>query len=215
MMGSLGMLGVLGASVVIVIILAAIAGGNGGSPLVLKEFKLNGNDEEFLIIRGRAAGILSWVLSLCGIDPVTSLICTRQAARFETSAIRYGKETKNISLAAVSCVASGIKKPFPLLVLGVLFAVGSIIGAIATNSFVFFCVGLVIGAVFLVLYGLNKTMRFSIYTGGDRPIASITIKKSVIEGQSIDPVKYEAAAGTLNKAVLNARKQTVAVKMAQ
>jgi hypothetical protein len=45
-------------------------------------------------------------------------------------------------------------------------------------------------------------MLFSIYTGGDKPIATIRVKKSIIEGQSIDEHQYEFAAHALNKAVL-------------
>jgi hypothetical protein len=61
---------------------------------------------------------------------------------------------------------------------------------------------LIVGAIFLFLYSLKKTIFFSVYNGGDKPIATICIKKSIIEGQNIDEQKNEAAANALNKVVL-------------
>ncbi|MDR2619297.1 MAG: hypothetical protein LBC62_10545 [Treponema sp.] len=191
--------------VVIVIILAALIGKNKGGPvLVLKKFNLNENEDEFLHIEGRASGFLSWILSLCGIDPLTSLVCNKQSIKFEESSIRQGKKTLNIPLVAVTGVSSGINKPFGLLVLGVVFILGGILGAILMRSgkAAVFLGGLIVGAVFILFYSLKKTVVFSVYNGGDKPAATICIKKSIIEGQSIDEKKYESAARILNKAVL-------------
>ena len=194
------------ALVIIVIILAVVAIGknNSSQVLVLKEFKLNEKEDEFLIIKGRTSGLLGWILSLCGIDPETTLTCNKRSIKYEMSAIRFGKQTLNIPLVAVTCVSSGIHKPFSLLVLGVVFVLGGIISSILLNSFSVFMIGLIIGAVFLIIYYLNKTMRFSIFCGGDKdkPMATINLKKSIIEGQNIDDVKYASAAGAINKAVL-------------
>jgi hypothetical protein len=194
---------------VIAIVLIAIIGGKNASPvLVLKKFTLNENKDEFLKIEGRASGIISWILSLCGIDPVSSLSCNKQAIKFETSAIRQGKTTLNIPLVAVTGVSSGITKPFGLLVLGIIFILGGIIGAIALPRYAggakagSFFIGVIIGAIFLICYNLKKTMQFGIYAGGDKPIATLRCKKSIIEGQSIDESKYESAANALNKAAL-------------
>jgi hypothetical protein len=177
--------------------------------LVLNEFRLNEIEDEFLKIAGRPSGILSWILSLCGIASVTSLECNRKTIKFETSAIRYGKRTVSIPLVAVTGVLSGVNKPFGLLVLGIVFILGGIIAAIALPRYAgnvkvgAFFIGLVIGAIFLILYSLKKTMSFGIYNGGDKPIETVRMKKSIIEGQSIDEVKFGAAAHALNKAVLD------------
>jgi hypothetical protein len=196
--------------IIIVIILEAVIGRNRWGPvLVLKKFRLNENEDEFLKIEGRASGILSWILALCGIDPVTSLSCNKQAIKFEETAIRHGKKTLNIPLVAITGVSAGINKPFGLLVFGIVFILGGIIGALPLPSYGgsggkigVLILGLIIGAIFIILYSLKKTMLFSIYNGGDKPIATIRIKKSIIEGQSIDVLKYESAANALNKAVL-------------
>jgi hypothetical protein len=175
-----------------------------GNTLVLQEFKLDENEDEFLIIKVRHSGFLGWIFSLCGIDSVTSLICNKHTIKCEMSAIRYGKETYNIPLVGVSCVSSGIKKPFQLIVFGILFILtGMIAGNFAPPAFA----GVLIwaGIISLILYRFNKAMQFNIYTGGNKPIVSIAMKRSIIEGQNIDSAKYEAAANVLNKAVLSAK----------
>jgi hypothetical protein len=192
----------------LVIVFGAFMGVTRGKPvLALKEFSLNEHEDEFLKITGRAPGIFGWVLSSCGFDPVTSLRCNRKLLKFEEAAIRSGKRTLSIPLVAVTGVSAGITKPFGLLVVGILVVLGGIAGAVSLPYYeegakaVAFFMGLIIGAIFIVLYVLNKDMTFQIYSGGDKPIAAICVKKSVIEGQNIDEHKFGAAADALNKAV--------------
>jgi len=172
---------------------------------VLTEFKLDEGEEEFLKIKGRTPGLIGWVLSVLGIDAVTSLTCNRKSIRFEEASIRVGKNTINIPLTAVSAVSSGIDKPFAILCLGAVSIILGFIIAIFTNSFGLFMLGLAIGAGFLILYKLKKNMSFGIFCGGDKPIAVILMKKSIIEGQDIDESRYEAAATALFKAVMESR----------
>jgi len=198
---------------IIIVIIAAIIiplfgrGGNrGGTALVLKEFKLNENEDEFLKIVGRASGFIGWLLSIFGIDPITSLTCNKKSIKFEVAAIKNGKNTLNVPLASISGVQSGINKPFILLVFGIIFIFGGIFGAIASRSFGMFFIGVIIGVVCIVFYSLKKTMSFGIYCGGDRAVATICMKKSIIEGQSIDEAKYELAANALLQVVLESKK---------
>ena len=194
--------------VILIILISSNAKGRirGGTALVLKEFKLNENEDDFLKIVGRASGLLGWILSLFGIEPITSLSCNKKSIKFEKVAIKNGKNTLNVSLASVSGVYSGINKPFALLVFGIIFIFGGLFGSIAFNNFYMFFLALIIGAVFIIFYYLKKTMTFGVYCGGDKPIATICIKKSIIEGQSIDESKYEFAAKALLQAVLNCKK---------
>ena len=209
---SMMMMGILPIAIGIVavfaiIIPAIIAGRNsGGSALVLKEFKLNENEDEFLKIVGRASGLFSWFFSLFGIEPITNLTCCKESLKFERAAIKYGRKTLNVPLASITGVFSGINKPFILLVLGIIFFLSGIIGAIAARSGIIFILGLIVGVVFIIIYVLNKTMTFGVYCGGDKPIAIISLKKSIIEGQSIDEGKYELAAKALLRAVLDCKK---------
>jgi hypothetical protein len=198
----------IAAAVIAVIVLAVLAAGGqggvkgGGPVLALKKFSLNEKEAEFLRIEGRTAGLFGWILSRCGIDPVTSLGCNRQAIKFEETSIRFGKKTLSIPLVAVTAVHSGVNKPFNVLVLGIVCALGGIIGSIIINHVALFVIGVLAGALFIVLYIFRKTMMIGIYNGGDKPAAVICMKKSMIENLSIDEQKCEAAAEALNRAVL-------------
>ena len=199
--------------IVIILVALAFSGKNKGGPaLVLREFKLNEEENEFLKISGRSPGLFSWILSTYGIDPIKSLSCNKQAIKFEEAAIRYGKRNLNIPLAAVTCVSSGIYKPFSLLILSMIFVIGGIIVAILIHSFGIFIIGLIIGVIFLVFYSLKKTIQFGIYAGGITPIITINLKKSIIEGQNIDTDKYEMAASVLNEAILKRKQNVIYVK---
>ena len=191
--------------IIVVIGVALLGRGRNVSKLVLKEFKLNENENEFFKISGRGSGLLNFLLAQIGINPVVSLSCNKQAIKFESTAIRYGKTTINIPLVAVTGVSSGVYKPFSLLVMGSLFILTGLIGAISFSgglSVIILLLGLLVGAIFIIRYFLGKMMLFSIYAGGDKPIAAISMSKSIIEGQSIDEQKYEQAADILNKVVL-------------
>lgn len=60
------------------------------------------------------------------------------------------------------------------------------------------------------MYGFGRSLSSLLpsycYCGGDRAIATICMKKSIIEGQNIDETKYELAANTLLQAVLASKK---------
>jgi hypothetical protein len=170
--------------------------------LVLKEFTLKENEDEFLKIVGRGSGLWSWILSLMGIEPVTSLSCNKESIKFEEAAIKYGKRTLNIPLIAVTGVSTGISKPFGLLLIGIIFILGGIIASFNRMGIAAFIIGVIAGVILLFLYSLKKAMTFAVYNGGDRPIATIRMKKSIIEGQSVDEFKYASAAKALNNAVL-------------
>ena len=202
-------------AVVLIVLVASIAGrSRDGSILVLTKFKLNESEDEFFKISGRASGISNWFLSQCGINPVTTLSCNKLAIKFEETAVMSGKRTLNIPLVAVTGVLSGIYKPFRLLVFGVIFIFAGIAGAFSPVGVASLISGLIVGVVFIILYSQRKLMVFGIFAGENKPLISICVKKSIIEGKNIDESKYEQASNVLNKAVLrihfilaNAQKQ--------
>jgi len=191
--------------ITIVIIATFFGIRRSGSNLVLKEFRLNENEEEYFKISGRAAGLFNWILANMGINPLISLSCNKQTVIFESTAVRYGKTKLTIPLVGITGVTTGVYKPFSYLIFGVVsFILGIIIAFFPyVPSFPVFILGLLVGIIFVVLYFLRKLMLFSIYASGDRPVATIYMKKSIIEGQNIDEQKCEQAAALLNNAVLN------------
>jgi hypothetical protein len=176
---------ILPLAVTVVVVLIVIAGlkGKRFGGLILEEFNLNENEDEFLNIKGRASGFWNWILSLFDKAPTTFFTCNKQALKYEASNIKY-----NIPLTNITCVSSGmLKSSILLLILGIIF-----------------CLGLVtipIGIIFIIIYVLNKkTIHFGVYIGENKPMVTITMKRGIIG--SIDINKFESAARALNKAVL-------------
>jgi hypothetical protein len=184
--GLLSFLPIVLIAVVLLILLAASKGRKGSPHLILEEFSLNENEDAFLTIKGRAAGFWSWILSLFNKASTTSFVCNKQALKYVSSNIKY-----NIPLVDITCVSSGMLKASVLiLIIGIVFCIG--------------IVTIPIGIIILIVYSLNKkTIHFGIYTGENRPMVTITMKRGIIG--SIDITKFESAVNALNKAVLNTK----------
>jgi hypothetical protein len=177
----------------LIVVLSSVKSKKRGGILVLKDFIFNDADFEFLKIIGRPSGFTSWLKSLFGKDSITSFVCNKQEVKLESSGIKY-----NIPLRHVTCVATGINKPILLLILGIIYIIAGIACASIHSSIVL--VGLILGAVFIVLYALNKNMQFSIFTVENNPIISIQVK-----GQNIDFGKFTSASNALNKTILEVK----------
>jgi hypothetical protein len=183
------------AIVVVLIIVAVIGKRSGNSALILEEFNLNENEDEFLKIRGRASGFWNWILSLFGKAPMTSFTCSKQELKYQLPNMNY-----NIPIVNISCISSAMmmNSSVLLLVLGIIFIIyGLLFGGSPT-----LLLGMVIvGIIFIILYVLKgRTIHFGIYIGENKPMVSITMKRGIIG--SIDKAKFESAADALNKAVL-------------
>ncbi|GBU20424.1 hypothetical protein R80B4_00302 [Fibrobacteres bacterium R8-0-B4] len=180
--------------------------------LVLKDFRLDENSDEFLYISGRGEGIGASILMLLGIGSTTELRCNSTSVLFKTGSLRKGQMEISIPNSAVSAVVTGFRKPVALLVVAALFLIGGIIGACMVEAnenakVTLLIVGFAVAAICTVLYYKNKTVLFGVYNGGNLPIAALLIKRSVIKGMSINFDKYQKAAVLLNKAVLGCQHQ--------
>lgn len=177
--------------------------------LVLRNFTVDRNAETFLNIAGRESGVISFLLTLIGLDPTTSLTCTRKEALFKRSSIK-GQLNRCIPIHAITCVVTGYKKPFHLLYLAVGFLIGGIFGWALVNDYDggggwLLVVGIVLAAISFAIYFLQKNMTFGFYNGGDNPIAFIQAKSSVIEGEKVDFDKFVEAAEILNATACDSR----------
>ena len=168
--------------------------------LVLKQFQVDENAETLLTIKGRQEGIIAWVLSMVGLDPTVEMVCNRQEIVYKSSSARHGQQNINIPNTAVTAVVTGYTKPFSLLVVAGLFVLGGLFGA--SQAVWLLYLGLIIAGICLIAYTLNKEMFFGVYNGGDKCIASLTTKRSVIEGVNVDFDKFEKAATLLTRVVL-------------
>jgi hypothetical protein len=131
---------------------------------------------EFVRIQGREAGLLSWLLSLVGIDPTTTLCIDGRSVRLEQGSLS-GFARVVTPLPKVATAVYGYAKPWRTAV--VVAAVGIALFAVHP------IVGLIVLLGAPAYYFLNKQLFIEIRdTGAGR--ARIEFKRSVIESQNID-----------------------------
>lgn len=127
-----------------------------------------------ITINGRAAGLVSWVMSLLGISPTVSFHVNDDKVIFQEGSLA-GNMSYLTPVEHVCSTFYGYHKPWKeSLILGV------ILGAL--TFFLLAIPGIVVG---LLYYFLNKKLMIG-YTSVGGTAHTIHFKRSVIEGQNID-----------------------------
>jgi len=159
--------------------------------LVLKKWTINENsieDDNLIQISGRESGIISFLLSLIGVDPTTTFVLSKNKIIFARGSWEGYKKivvpTHNIS----SCYF-GYTKPWKLAI-----AIGFI-----TMPFLF--LGLILGPLY---YFLNKQLEIGLVdnSGSTYPIA---FKRSVIENIKIDEKEGSRILTLIEKTILESQ----------
>lgn len=192
-----------GVLLLLIIALSLASRGKGGSPLVLKSWYASNTpmtDGSFICITGRRSGLMGWILSVIGIDPVTTLKVSATRVEFHASSIT-GTAHRITPLTSVSSSYFGFHKPIArALVVGFLVFVISgllfsfILGTTMLGPVVAILSGLILGVASALLYlYLNKTQTIGFSeVSGD--ICEIQFKPSVIEGVNVDERQAKYAA---------------------
>jgi hypothetical protein len=145
--------------------------------LVIKEWFASeepNDNGDYVYLSGREGGLVSWLLSVFGIDPTSEVKINNDLIRFDTSSLA-GVEKRIIPLASVSSASYAYKKPWKVALLLITIALGllSISG--------WFIIFLAVGPVY---YFLNKSLTIDVLeVAGKARVFSF--KRSVIEGQDI------------------------------
>ena len=144
--------------------------------------------EEYVIITGRKSGIISWLLTLCGLESKFDFRIFADHIEFKEKSIS-GELQTNLHLKSVSVAQSGFFKPFFLLVLGFIFTI---------LAFPTLGITLILAIPCFIYYFLNKNFLIGVIPHSGTPIA-ICFKRSVIENVKLE---YEHAQGVIQ--LLNA-----------
>lgn len=135
-------------------------------------------------IKGRQDGLISWLLSLLGIEPTVSLRVTRLNVEFSQGSLA-GFTRRVVPVANVSSTLYGFTKPWQtaaaIAVMG-LFVGGGLMGQ---NVGIGLLILLAIVAGAAVYYFLNKVLTLGFVESGG-VFSGIEFKRSVIEGKKID-----------------------------
>lgn len=140
--------------------------------LVIKKWSAEtkkNEDGNFVHLVGREAGLLSWILSLFKIDPISEVEIKENLLKFSSSSLA-GQEKRIIPMKSITSAYYGYEKPWKMaLLLGIAFMP------------IFFS-GLIIGPLY---YILNKNLTVGVVEASGW-VGAFSFKRSIIEGQNIN-----------------------------
>ncbi len=142
---------------------------------------------EYIAIRGRAPGLMSWVFSLLGVERGVRMVTTGHHFKFQEGDLG-GSSTRIIHLDNVCSTYYGYKKPWAeagamILPLAGLF--GSLLSAMLESE-AGFLLGIILAVVCgAIYYALNKQMTIGLVEHSG-VVNEIVFKRSVLEGIDLD-----------------------------
>ncbi|MBE7494342.1 MAG: hypothetical protein HS117_05325 [Verrucomicrobiaceae bacterium] len=168
-------------------------------------------DGRFVVIVGRREGIISWLLSILGVDATSSIQVSETRIEFEEASLS-GKVKRLIPLKSVCSTLYGFTKPWKkaLVIAALLFAASSFIATAMAeygrgpNLLVLlggFVVSIVLGVVY---YHLNKQFTLGFIEDSGH-VSAIQFKRSVIEGQEINETQAAYVSQLVQALIENAR----------
>ncbi len=147
----------------------------GRQALVLKQFTINPEGEEYVHIVARKAGLFSWLLTLLGVDATTDFRVYSNRIEFQEGSLS-GRIQTVLPLKSISIASCGFMKPILFLALAII----CIPLAVVTMG-----LSLILTVLFLICYYLNKNLLISVVSNSSYPIV-ICFKRSVIEGVKVE-----------------------------
>jgi hypothetical protein len=190
----------------------------GGSILVLRRFQIDetGASGAHVLIEAREAGLISFILTLIGLDPNSSLKVTRGSISFRTSSV-FGSSQVSTPLPNLGAFVGGYKKPFFALVFSAitLFFGFSFLGIVGGDFGLILTLTLWVSSlVSLIYYLLNKVMFIGFETSGGGTYG-FAFRASVIEGVGIDINRVEQTIDYVNSLISSAALGEVVVESAK
>ncbi|HGY55878.1 MAG TPA: hypothetical protein ENK44_09260 [Caldithrix abyssi] len=193
--------------VIVLIIFSAFSRSGMGTrvskaTLVLREFTIHPTPSDGLIVKiaGRAAGFKGWLLTVTGIDAETVLAVSEKNISFTSSSLS-GEIKRLIPLTNVSSTHCGYSKPILFLIIGTVFILLGIVGAIISKSPMPMIPNIILGIIFFVIYSFNKKILVSVETKGGAVIG-ISFKRSLIENVDVNISEAKKAISVINDTII-------------
>lgn len=153
-----------------------------------------------LMVRGRAGGLVGWLLTKLGLSPDVELLLSETDVSIRTAGLR-GITRNVVPLTQVASTWSAYAKPWWALLIAAVAAWWGVTGLGSDFFAAFFF--LVVAAGAAAYYYLSKTTVLMVETTGGSQYG-LSFKRSVIEGVGIDMATAERMAARLNRQVLAA-----------
>ena len=163
-------------------------------------------DGIYVHITGRKGGLMSFFMSLVGIDPTVSLVVDRENVRFKRGSWT-GYSSWVTPLEKLCSGHYGYSKPFWSAVLWIVIGVALLVFSDGHSGILILGAIAILGA--MAYYVLNKTLVLGFtYIGGGilHPGDELKFKRSVIEGKNIDEFATERIVAIIEMIVLGAEK---------
>ena len=175
------------------------SGGSATTPtLALTKFEVDPRHGK-VMISGRPGGIIDWILTIIGLQSTTTLTVTPQEVRLESSSL-FGEVVSFEAVPNISSVSCALRKPFALLIFGVL-ALVAMLGALWNNNAQMMILSLLVAGVFFAAYALLKTIEINIESSGGS-MQTVRFKRSIIENIPVDIARAREAVTVISRIVL-------------
>ncbi len=176
----------------------------GGAPLVLRRFQIDetGVSGANVWIEARQPGIVSFLLTMVGLDPNSSLRVTRGSISFQNSSV-FGMNQVSTPLANIGAFVGGYKKPFWALVFSGLMMLFGLSLALTEDGGILFGLFAILALIGLIYYYLQKTMFMGFETSGGGTYG-FAFKASVLEGVGVDINRVEGTIAYVNSLISSA-----------
>lgn len=176
----------------------------GGAPLVLRRFQIDetGVSGANVWIEARQPGIVSFLLTMVGLDPNSSLRVTRGSISFQNSSV-FGMNQVSTPLANIGAFVGGYKKPFWALVFSGLMMLFGLSLALTEDGGILFGLFAILALFGLIYYYLQKTMFMGFETSGGGTYG-FAFKASVLEGVGVDINRVEGTIAYVNSLISSA-----------
>jgi len=152
----------------------------------------------YVSIRGRQAGLLSWILSILGVERGVRLEADTKHIKFKEGDMG-GSSTRVIHLDSISSTYYGFKKPWAEAIViiwllgGALWGIG---GALIGGTLGSLIGGIVAVGIAALYYFLNKRMTVGIVEHSGVQ-SQLVFKRSVLEGLKLDEASSAQASDVL------------------
>lgn len=190
------------AAVVYAILRKNSLGAGTGPILVLRRFEIKTDESPAVLIEGRPSGLMSWILTVFGLEALTVFMVTDEQVRVRRASL-FGEIHDVVPTAAVSSTRCAYLQPTGLLIFAGVIVVLSLVFALvdrghAAADILF---GLTVGIICAVTYVLQRKIVISIETRGGRPVG-VAFKPSLIEGVYVNLPKALAVVARINNIVV-------------
>ncbi|HVJ80571.1 MAG TPA: hypothetical protein VNC50_05830 [Planctomycetia bacterium] len=190
-----GLEGVFTAGLMVAAALLALRFTGASLPtLALREFTLRPDaflDAPMLTLAGRSRGLGGWILTMLGLNPVSTLVVTRQSVRSDAASL-FGSRVDVFPLDRVASFAAGSYRPINYLVAAPLAVViGWRFGSIGL------LVGLLIAALCAGRYFLAQQFFIEFRSSGAAKLG-FAFQTNLIEGVRVDLERMMRAADAVD-----------------